>query len=205
MIKAVIFDVGGVLVDVGTCGSDELERQLNLTPEQTREIWADQIVRMGAGELDEPAFWAELKSKYGIRQVEPGEDLIGRSFAGVLKQNRRVINIAKQISLAGLDIAILSDTIEPHAKVLREVGVYAPFRKVFLSYELGIRKPDPRFYKRVLSKLQVSPEEAVFIDDNPENVVAAENLGIHGIIFKTTNQFVAELAALLPGIDLESK
>jgi putative hydrolase of the HAD superfamily len=205
MIKAVLFDVGGVLHESDTAVGDDLQQELGLTSIQIKEIWADQIFRMGKGKLDEPAFWEELKEKYDIRQVNPSEHLLSRAFARELKQNTRVLDIARNIDQAGLKTAVLSDTNALHAKVLENAGSYEPFKYRFLSHELGMRKPDPRIYKKALSVLEVRPEESIFIDDNSDNVVAAEKLGINGIVFKDTNQFVAELAALLPGVDLESK
>ena len=55
---------------------------------------------------------------------------------------------------------------------------------VFVSYELGLLKPNQEIYKKVLQTLNIEPEEAVFIDDKPRNVEAAESLGIHGIVFE---------------------
>lgn len=54
---------------------------------------------------------------------------------------------------------------------------------LFLSYELGLLKPDIEIYQKVLQKLKALPEEVIFVDDKPKNVAAAESIGIHGIIF----------------------
>jgi putative hydrolase of the HAD superfamily len=54
---------------------------------------------------------------------------------------------------------------------------------IFVSYELRLLKPDLEIYKKVMEKLNATPEEIVFIDDKPKNVDAAKSLGIHGIVF----------------------
>ncbi|WP_201375450.1 HAD-IA family hydrolase [Ktedonobacter robiniae] len=63
--------------------------------------------------------------------------------------------------------------------------------------EEGISKPDARIYLRTLARLGVNPEEAVFVDDKPINVEAAQELGIHALHFKDTAQILAELRAVL--------
>ena len=63
--------------------------------------------------------------------------------------------------------------------------------------EEGVAKPDPRIYQRTLARLDVGPEEAVFIDDKQVNVDAALRLGIHAVHFKSTSQAVAEVQSIL--------
>lgn len=202
-IKAVIFDVGGVLHESDTAVSDDLQQELGLTEEQTREIWKDQIYRMGIGQLDEANFWKELSAKYGIREVTADERLLSRAFERELKQNKQVLDVAAQLKEAGLKLAILSDTNALHAEVLEAAGSYETFAHRFLSYEVGIRKPDPRIFQEALKVLEVKPEESIFIDDNAKNVAAAEALGINGIKFDSNKQFFTDLTALLPNIRLE--
>lgn len=55
--------------------------------------------------------------------------------------------------------------------------------KTFLSFELGLIKPDPRIYETVLQKLNAKSEEVLFIDDLQKNIDAAQALGIHGIVY----------------------
>ncbi|MFC5408587.1 HAD family hydrolase [Larkinella bovis] len=76
-------------------------------------------------------------------------------------------------------------------------------RYAFLSWFDGIvvsgaekdRKPFPSFYKTLLNRYAVKPEEALFIDDNLRNIKAAEELGIRGIHFQNPDQLKAELIA----------
>jgi len=58
------------------------------------------------------------------------------------------------------------------------------------------RKPFPEFYQRLLDRYQVTPQQALFIDDNLRNVKAAEALGIHSIHFHSPEQLRKELASL---------
>jgi FMN phosphatase YigB (HAD superfamily) len=63
---------------------------------------------------------------------------------------------------------------------LAEWGI---FERVFTSADAGMRKPDLCFFKYVLGEIKAEPSSVVFVDDKPENVLAARSLGINGIVF----------------------
>lgn len=65
-----------------------------------------------------------------------------------------------------------------------------------LSYREHLIKPDPAAFRFLMDRYQILPEESVFIDDRPENIKAAENLGIHGILFHSREQAQEELRKL---------
>ena len=56
------------------------------------------------------------------------------------------------------------------------------FERIFLSHEMGTRKPEPECFRQVLAYLEIPPGQVVFVDDAPENVAAAEALGMVGIV-----------------------
>ena len=58
-------------------------------------------------------------------------------------------------------------------------------------------KPDPQIYRIALDKLEVKPDEAVFVDDMRTNVEAARKLGMQGILFQSQEQTLHELKVLL--------
>jgi len=70
------------------------------------------------------------------------------------------------------------------------------FDQKFHSFELGMIKPEKEIYEHVLKEIGTKPEECVFIDDKVENIEAAKNLEIHGIVFENKNQLKQELEKL---------
>ena len=85
---------------------------------------------------------------------------------------------------------------ELHERAFRRLG--GAVRVVVLdNLKEGVLKPDPRIYQRVLARVGVAPEQAVFIDDFPRNIAGAEAAGLHGIHFRDPDQARAELLALL--------
>jgi putative hydrolase of the HAD superfamily len=71
--------------------------------------------------------------------------------------------------------------------------------KAYYSHEMGLRKPNLRIYERVLKKSRLDPYETVFVDDSEPNVIAAENLGMRGVLVTPG----ADLAALLRQHDIQ--
>ena len=73
----------------------------------------------------------------------------------------------------------------------------ALFNVSVFSAEVGLRKPDERIYKLILEKMGVEAQEAIFLDDFPENIAAAEALGIQAVQFRDVQQAIKEINQLL--------
>ena len=69
-------------------------------------------------------------------------------------------------------------------------------RHSYVSYQLGLRKPDPEIYLAVLEHLGVAAQRCIFIDDRQENCEAANALGMTGLLFTDVSALRAELTAL---------
>lgn len=82
-------------------------------------------------------------------------------------------------------------------RLIERRGITELFDLIITSADEGVRKPHVRIYEIMLERLDVTPAEVVFVDDNVENVEAARNLGIHSIHFRSTEQTISELDKLL--------
>jgi putative hydrolase of the HAD superfamily len=65
------------------------------------------------------------------------------------------------------------------------------------SCDVKLLKPDPRIYQLTLARLGATAAETVFVDDTPENVLAAEELGMQAILFRTRGQVLADMELAL--------
>jgi FMN phosphatase YigB (HAD superfamily) len=98
-----------------------------------------------------------------------------------------VIRELKDASNGSLRIYAMSNLASSFFAVLRDVPAdWAVFDDVFISGEVGIRKPDLGFYHHVLGMTDTDPSDALFIDDKAESILAASSLGIHGVLFDDT-------------------
>lgn len=197
MIKAVLFDAGGVLHIANTAVGDDLQKELNLSEEQTKSIFSHYLPLLGTGKMREQEMWDELRAKWGIRQVLESEHLFTREFVTTLEKMPGMYQLVDELKARGLKVALLTNVTPQFAEVLEARGHYAPFDSKILSFQVGIWKPDRDIYHLALRQLQVEPEEAVFVDDQEKNVTAARELGIHGIIFHDSTQTKAELEELI--------
>lgn len=78
------------------------------------------------------------------------------------------------------------------------------FREAALSYEMGIMKPSPLYYQRVIDMFGIDPETSLFIDDLGENVEAARRAGFHAIRFKNRYQLLKDFLKVGIGVPRET-
>jgi len=81
------------------------------------------------------------------------------------------------------------------ANLQREFLWIHDFDALVWSFEHGMAKPDPAIYRLVLEKLNVRPDESLFLDDKLLNVEAAQTLGMKAIQFTTIDRLRADLIA----------
>lgn len=204
MVKAVIFDAGGVLHPGNKAISADIAQELGLSQETIDHIWQTHIPLLGSGKIDEEGFWRQVQTEHGTREVSVSENLLGRSLSDIISPMPGVFEILAKLKQLGLTLAVLSDTIEPHARVLEAKGLYEPFEYRFLSHETGLRKPAAETFRKVLNKLGLQPAEAVFVDDDPTNVAAAQAMGINSLVFTSSEQLETDLRRLIPTFDQDT-
>ena len=197
-IETVIFDAGGVLHESNSAVTEDLTNELGISKEVLSQIWVEEIPLLGSGKIDESEFWQLVSKKHGLRNVGLDENLLGRAFIERLVPFAEVSDLVKDLGKIGIKTAVLSNTIEPHAKALREAGLYGGFDAVLLSHEIGLRKPSSDIYEYALDALKANPQTTVFIDDDPENAQAASQVGIHSITFVSPEQLKDDLKQLIP-------
>jgi putative hydrolase of the HAD superfamily len=108
--------------------------------------------------------------------------------------NEQMLAWVYAVQDAGFRIGILSNMGEDLLKYMRqEFGWLGRFDHHTWSCELNIAKPDPAIYLHTCKKLGVTPEQSLFIDDKPENIAAAESVGMAAIQFSTVAALREEL------------
>lgn len=197
MIKAGIFDVGGVLHEVvSNYIYEDICQTLGISESILKENWYELADRLGIGEITEKEFWQLFLQKIKSNKILPEESLFLRKYIEHFKAKEDVLNLVKKLKKNNYRVAVLSNTIQPHADYLNKIGFLQDFDPVVLSQEVGMLKPDVEIYKCVLKKLQVEPEEVFFVDDKLKNIEGAAKLGIHAIHFQDSKQLELELKKL---------
>lgn len=185
-----IFDMGNV-VSVTTDVLEKVAAHLNLTPRQFYDRAGRHAAMLMTGKVTTARFWELIEEKL---DTPIGEDLFARYFHPAL--NQEVVALAERLK-RDARVVVGTNTIETHYRIHLEQGHYELFDRVYPSHQMGLVKPDPRFYQYILEAEGCSPAETAFVDDLPENVDSARGLGINAFLFTGAENLRGELRRLV--------
>ncbi len=198
-IRAVFWDMGGVLTSSPFDSFARYETRHDLPPGFLRRINAtnpDENAWAGLerGELDVDRFDAAFaaESEAAGHRV-PGADVLALLVGDI----RPVMLAAVSACRERASTALLTNNMTPLDRTEpRIAAVLDLFDVVCQSSELGIRKPEPTFYRVACERVGVAPDEAVFLDDLGVNLKPARALGMHTIKVESPEDALASLAAI---------
>lgn len=200
MIKAIIFDFGGVLVRTeDASGRRRWEARLGLSDYELDQLVfnSEAALRATRGELPHGAVWEHVAAalKLNAEQLDACQkdfwlgDRLDVDLSALLKSLR-----------PGYKTAILSNAWSSGRETIaREFGLEQAVDAIIISAEEGLAKPDPRLYRLAAKRLGVQPGEAVMIDDFLVNVEGARAAGLQAIHYRPGLDVRAELEKL--GVD----
>jgi len=189
MIRAVIFDIGGVVLDLNrelcvrnfkALGFDDIDNILDNCHQKG-------IFRsMETGEISEDEFYDECKKHTfpGTTSEQIREAFL--SFANVIQPYK--LEFIKELS-EKYDLYVLSNNnpivVRDFDRLSAPYGVSfsRTFKKCFFSYQMKLIKPDPEFYRRAILEIGLPADEMLFIDDNQTNIDVARKQGINAVLY----------------------
>jgi putative hydrolase of the HAD superfamily len=195
-LKAVIFDYGMVLSTAQEpVAHANLKAITGLYGEQFEQAYWRRRHDYDLGFLNGASYWQSISDDAGLAlsgaQIER---LIENDVLMWSTLNEQMLAWVYAVQDAGFKIGILSNMGEELLSYMRqEFGWLGRFDHHTWSCELNIAKPDPAIYLHTCDKLGVAPEEALFLDDKPENIRAAESVGLAAIQFSTVDALRDEL------------
>lgn len=197
MIRAVIFDWGGVLIDhIAPFIITYVANHLNVSRKKfTVQMRQGAYSDFANGLISEDAFWENICKAMGVEKPRV-HSLWGEAFKASYHEKQDVFDLISLLKGRGYKIGFLSNTEIPAMEFFHQRG-YTQFDVAIFSCKEGICKPDKRIYERALDRLGVQPHEAVFIDDRGENVRGAQDVGLYAILFINSEQMKKELELLL--------
>ena len=200
-LKHVLFDFGGVLVRTTSQEPrTRLESTYGLAPGEASEIVfggaSGHAVQMGW--ITDVAHWEEIRLRIGL---SPDEIATFRTqFFAADRVDHELVAYIDRLRRQHT-IGLLSNASSAIREILENpYHLTQHFDQITISAEEGVMKPDRRIFQIALQRAGVAPEETVFVDDMPENVEGARQLGIAAIRFLNTPDLHAEIARLT-GVD----
>lgn len=192
-IKVIVFDFGSVITKTDKQSIIHfIAQSLHISPEEGEEA-IHQLKQDTTQNKSEEEFWVAYANKKGMALPDRWNDKLSEVRFKAIKEMPGMISLVKELQRQGYQTALLSNVRESQAAIKRKLGYYHLFTPALLSYEIGVKKPDPKAYQILLSRLQVPPQAVLFIDNQQVNVEAAKKLGMDGIVFTGTSQLIQEL------------
>jgi FMN phosphatase YigB (HAD superfamily) len=183
MIKAVVWDIGGVIlydIDIGDFWKEISESKKIRNDYGTNKINFNEFVSKGAKllGLQEDEFIKKYKDIY--------------SFVKPIKETYKIYLNMKTAKY------ILSDTNKIHADFVarKRPEIFKSAKKRYLSYEIGMRKDIIETFNYVIKDLKLLPSEILFIDDKKPHIDLAKKAGMNAIHYINPEQLKAELNKL---------
>jgi glucose-1-phosphatase len=196
-IRAVLFDVGGVLLRTEDLAPRRKWEQRFGLPEWglAEIVFSNPVARRSSlGQASQAEIWAEVARRLSLNSEELEAlkldfwkgDVWDEALLGFIRSLR-----------PRLKTGIISNAwLEAWELVKTQVN-QETFDAVLFSSEEGIEKPEPEIYQRALARLNVLPAEAIFVDDMPKNVEGARAVGMVGVHFTDSLKTREEIECLI--------
>ncbi|WP_369309587.1 glucose-1-phosphatase [Providencia rettgeri] len=179
-----IFDMGNVIIDIDFNRVFDKWSELSGTPSEeikSRFTFGNIFQLHECGKISDIEFAELLCEEMGI--TLSFEDFAEGWHAIFISLRPEVIDIMERLREQGHRVVVLSNTNRLHLDYwpehYPEIAASSDF--LYLSQDLGMRKPDPEIFKYVLQSEEFDAADAIFFDDVEENVKAAEALGIKSV------------------------
>ncbi|MBI5397855.1 HAD family phosphatase [Candidatus Woesearchaeota archaeon] len=193
MIKCILFDMGGVLFLPGTSAAfaEKMQEQYNKPKNLVQKMHKKNLEQLETDHMDSHTFWTTLLQDLNIPLKE--EEHVKEIAYKKDHPNTEMIKLVVMLKKKYLVGMLTNNNREMHERRLQESDIGDLFDYIFTSYELGFRKPDPQIYWAVVKELNMKPEEIIFFDDDPENIVSAKSIGMHAILYESVTQMKREI------------
>ena len=193
-IRGILFDADEVIQYPDPDRVAQLARVLGFVPEPIAEF----IAQLHAvedttltGALDFLQVLPPALARWGVaeRAVEV------RDWLTLVTVDRDMLGLVSRLRELGYQCLLATNQQQHRARFMeKELGYGELFERCFFSCHMGLAKPDPHYFQAILSAVNLAPEQALFVDDKPQNVDGARTVGIHAVCFANSRDGRAHLA-----------
>jgi epoxide hydrolase-like predicted phosphatase len=198
VVRAVVFDIGGVLEITPDLGLDRRwETRLGLPDGEIlarmRDVWRGGSI--GTITLDD--VHEALRDRLGLDDQTLAQYLadLWREYLGTA--NTELIEYARRLRPRCRTGIVSNSFVGAREREQAAYGFEDLVEEIVYSHEAGFSKPDPRIYALICTRLDVPPGEMVFLDDTEACVAGARDAGIHAVRYQDNAQAIAAIEELL--------
>lgn len=197
-VKAIFFDVGGVLI--WDDAKDTLMRQsrkLGIPFHELRDDMRPDRLLLMKGKIPRREYLKRVLNHFGIPPIRI-RDLVA-AIPRRYRYHGAVWNIARTLRRNGYRIGIITNVMPPFPFGPR-LQLHPLFRPIIRSYQVGAAKPEREIFAIAIQRARVSFRESIFLDDRPRNIAAAKRLGMRAFRYENPPQLVRSLRRFGVGI-----
>ena len=192
VIKAVIFDLGRVLIDIDL--TQGILSCIEGYDSEAISIFAENedFVAYSTGRIGPEKFFYNIRDYFNLQiDYVEFETLWCNIFFEIRGMKELVASLAEHYPLG-----LLSDTDPLHWKYILKnfPWINCFFNNPVLSFDIGVLKPHLSAFEHAVAVVGVKPEECIFIDDLQKNIEGANRFGINGILFKGKEKLLEDLS-----------
>jgi HAD superfamily hydrolase (TIGR01509 family) len=198
MLKGVIFDWAGTCATEGEPLIDpRLHAKTGLGLQELNEKTVDLYNAYAVGALSTELFWQKILECFGLQDdTEITSEILTRSYLDSSKVFPQVLEVAADLRMRGVVVGLLSNSTPLMRDYLHRsvpTNNYFDFEAYSCDRDVADLKPHLKPFEVILKKMNVSPQETLFIDNSSSNIEAAEKLGMQTLLFITPERFVKDL------------
>ena len=199
--ETIIFDLGEVIIDLDSKRViDQFQKHSDKSAEEIIRLISksQDLINYEVGKMTDAEFCQVVNELLSIELSQASFEAIWNSFLGTihLDKLRLMLDLKEKYN-----VLILSNTNAIHQRAFdRRVGEHIPSKTMadmvhtaYYSHELGLRKPDPHIYQKVIDLQNLNPAKTLFFDDRLENITAAQDSGIQAIQVTYSDQILDQL------------
>lgn len=201
LIKAVVFDFGGVLAEEGfKAGINEIAKKNSIDPDMLRKKAFDAVYDTGfvTGKIRDNDFWARFRKDTGI---EGSDEELTEIVLSRFTLRSFMIETVKRLRKMGVKTYVLSDQTHWIEDLNQKSGFFTLFDKVFNSYRLGATKKESSTFDFVINSIGIDPEDMLFIDDHAAHIRRAQEKFFHTIWYTEKKMFFTAMNIFFPDLD----
>ncbi len=196
MIKAILFDSGGVIVY-----QKLFFKKLNeiFRPKNKKKFWRQiniEAIPLCKNLISEKEYWKKILRLNNKDQSKIPKNLWGEIYENSTKVDRNILNIIKKLKKK-YKLGLISNSIKSHEKINKKRKIFNFFDTIILSHKVLLTKDNKRIFELAAKELKVKPKDCIFIDDVKGFVRVAQTVGMKGIIFSNKKKLISDLERLL--------
>ena len=197
-IQVILFDIGGVFFKwKDRWLFSNVADRFGLSEQRLAEECKKELSNLRLGKISEQEMWQRVGRRINSKELSNSKDsLIHDFFKAKINVDDSIFESIKQLKKKNIKMGILSNTALVMHSAVEELTDMSCFDYLFLSYEIGMEKPDKAVFEHVTKKIPNPKEEILLVDDRLSNVNAAKNFGIKAIVFTDTIHMIADLKDL---------